>query len=109
MFFGNKTQQRSFTQEGDWIEARTNLKEKELHRLILAYLEEHHKSDDFIVAEKVTRADRKNYYYVKMKRQVRGETRPYNFELFFDQSGRIEKVNRPEELRNQYLLTVGYS
>ncbi|MCD4663951.1 MAG: PepSY-like domain-containing protein, partial [Bacteroidales bacterium] len=32
--------------------------------------------------------------------------RPYVFELFFNKSGNIQKVNRPEELKNQYLLTV---
>lgn len=95
-----------FKPDGIWVEARTKLNEKELHRLIQVYLIEHHKGDDFVTAEKVTRADRKDYFYVKMQRQVRGETRPYNFELFFDRAGQIQKVNRPEELRNQYLLTV---
>jgi hypothetical protein len=95
-----------FTPAGDWVEARAKLDEKELHRLILTYIEEHHKDDDFIIGEKVTRADRKDYFYIKMEREVRGESQPYVFELFFDRAGQIQQVNRPEVLRNQYLLTV---
>ncbi|GAB4322631.1 MAG: hypothetical protein Kow00127_15300 [Bacteroidales bacterium] len=95
-----------FTSDGEWIEARTSLKEKELHRLVQAYLIEHHKDDDFVLAEKVTRADRQDYTYVKMERFEKGQMRPYVFELYFDRSGKITKVDRPEALKNQYLLTV---
>lgn len=95
-----------FKPDGTWIETHVSYDEKELHRMVQAYLEEHHKDDDFIRAEKVTKADRTDYTYVKMERMERGQSKPYVFELFFDKAGQIQKVNRPQVLKNQYLLTV---
>ncbi len=95
-----------FLPNGDWIETRVEYKEKELYAPVVKYLYENHPKDEFIVGEKVTRADRKDYYYVVMERMVKGQNRPWVFELFFNKSGKIQKVIRPEELRSQYLLTV---
>jgi len=104
--FRGKMTQAWFKPDGSWIETRISYPEKELHRLIQSYLFEHHKNDEFILAEMVTNADKEDYTYVKMQQFERGQTRPYNFELFFNKSGQIQKVNRPDILRNQYLLTV---
>jgi len=95
-----------FLPNGKWVESRVEYEEKNLYVPVLKYIEENHWYDDLIIAEKVTRADRKDYYYVKMERQEKGQFRPYVFELFFDKSGKITKVIRPEELKSQYLLTV---
>ncbi|MCF8368254.1 MAG: PepSY-like domain-containing protein [Bacteroidales bacterium] len=95
-----------FLPNGKWIETRVQYKEKELYAAVVKYIEENHWNDDYIIGEKVTRADRKDYYYVKLERIEKGQFRPYVFELFFNKSGQIQKVKRPEELVSQYLLTV---
>ena len=95
-----------FLPNGKWVESRVKYKEKDLYKPVLAYIEQNHWDDNLIIAEKVTRKDRKDYYYVKLERNVKGQFRPFIFELYFDKSGKITKVIRPEELRNQYLLTV---
>ena len=95
-----------FLPDGSWVETRSEYDQKDLYGPILKYLDEHHKGDDYVIGEKVTRADRNDYYYVKMVRDEKGMEEPYEFELFFNKSGQIEKVNRPEVLVNQYLLTV---
>lgn len=95
-----------FLPNGKWIETRVSYPEKNLYRSVLLYIEENHWNDDYVIGEKVTRADRKDYYYVKLTRLEKGQFRPYVFELFFNKAGKIQKVNRPEELKSQYLLTV---
>ncbi|MEZ5198447.1 MAG: PepSY-like domain-containing protein [Bacteroidales bacterium] len=96
----------TFYPDGYWVETRVEYEEKNLYAPVLKYIEENHWDDDLIIAEKVTRNDRNDYYYVKMERFVKGQFRPYVFELFFDKSGKIKEVIRPQELKNQYLLTV---
>ena len=95
-----------FLPDGKWIETRVDYDVKDLYAPVLKYLAENHKNDKFVNAEKVTRSDRKDYYYVNLERYEKGQTRPYKFELFFNKSGKIQKVIRPEELKSQYLLTV---
>jgi hypothetical protein len=95
-----------FLPNGDWVETRAQYDEKDLYTPVVRYLEENHWYDDLIIAEKVTRADRQDYYYVKMERMEKGQFRPYVFELFFSKSGKIQEVRRPEVLKSQYLLTV---
>lgn len=101
-----KTTKAEFLPTGKWIESRVEYAEKELYTPVLRYIEENHWYDDFVIAEKVTRADRKDYYYVKLERMEKGQFKPYVFELFFSKSGQIKEVIRPEELKSQYLLTV---
>ncbi len=95
-----------FAEDGSWIESRVEYPEKDLYAPVLKYINENHWNDDFVIAEKVTRADRKDYYYVKLERSEKGQTRPYVFELYFDKSGNIQREDRPQILKNQYLLTV---
>lgn len=95
-----------FLENGKWVETRVEYKEKDLYKPVLSYILENHYYDDLIIAEKVTRADRNNYYYANLERMEKGQFRPYVFELFFNKTGKIQKVNRPAELKNQYLLTV---
>lgn len=95
-----------FLPNGKWIETRVALDVKDLYAPVIKYLAENHPNDKFVMAEKVTRSDRKDYYYVHVERFEKGMEKPYKFELFFNKSGQIQKVIRPEELKNQYLLTV---
>lgn len=95
-----------FLPDGKWIETRVANDVNDLYAPIVKYLSENHTKDKFVMAEKVTRYDRKNYYYVQVERFEKGMNKPYKFELFFNKSGQIQKVIRPEELKNQYLLTV---
>lgn len=95
-----------FLPNGKWYETRAEYKERELYAPVLKYINENHWGDEMVLAEKVTRADRKGYYYVKLERMDKGQFRPYVFHLYFSKAGIIQKVERPEELKNQYLLTV---
>lgn len=104
--YRGKPVKAEFLPNGSWVESRTQYGEKELYTPVLRYIEENHWYDDLIIAEKVTRADRKDYYYVRLERMEKGQFRPYVFELFFSKSGQIKEVRRPEELKSQYLLTV---
>ncbi len=93
-----------FYPDGKWIETRVKYEEKDLYAPVEKYIIENHYDDDLVIAEKVTRYDRKDYYYAKLTRK--GTFKPLVFELFFNKSGKITKVIRPESLRNEYLLTV---
>jgi len=95
-----------FLPNGKWVETRVKYKEKNLYQPVVLYIKENHWHDELIIAEKVTRADRKDYYYVKLERFEKGQSNPYVFELFFNKSGKIQRVERPQELKDQYLLTV---
>ncbi len=35
----------------------------------------------------------------------KGQTKPYKYELFFNKAGKLDKINRPEDLKKEYLLT----
>lgn len=104
--YREKPTKAEFLEDGSWVETRTQYEEKDLYRPVVRYIEENHWYDDLIIAEKVNRADRNDYYYLKMERYEKGQFRPYVFELFFSKSGQIQEVKRPEVLKNQYLLTV---
>ena len=105
-FYREAYTEAEFLPTGKWVETRVAQDVKNLYGPIIKYLAENHNNDKFVMAEKVTRADRKDYYYVQVERFEKGQENPYKFELFFNKSGQIQKVIRPEELRNQYLLTV---
>jgi len=104
--YRDRITQAEFLPNGDWVETRQVYDEKDLYPPVVKYIEENHWFDELIIAEKVTRHDRKDYYYVKLERMEKGQFRPYVFELFFSKTGKIERVERPEKLKNQYLLTV---
>lgn len=95
-----------FLPNGKWVETRIEYEEKNLYKPVVLYVEENHWDDDLIIAEKITRSDRKDYYYVKLERLEKGQIKPYVFELFFNKAGKIQRVERPQELKAQYLLTV---
>jgi hypothetical protein len=104
--FREKKTEAKFQSDGTWIETRVHYPEKELHKQVVTYLYDNHKNDVLVLAEVVTNADKEDYTYVRMQQFEKGQTRPYNFELYFNKSGQIEKVIRPDVLRNEYLLTV---
>jgi hypothetical protein len=95
-----------FLPNGKLLETKTTYKKKELYVPVLKYLDENYSSLDFIDALKVTRADRQYYYYVHLEQMEKGQSEPYKYELFFNKAGKIQKINRPEVLKSQYLLTV---
>jgi len=104
--FKEQRTRAKFNPDGRWFETRTEFLEKELYEPVLQYIEENHWFDELKIAEKVTTSDRQDYYYVKLERLQKGQTRPYVFELFFDKMGKLTKAIRDQELKNQFLLTV---
>jgi len=104
--YREKPTSAEFLPTGKLIETRTTYKKNELYVPVLKYIDENYSSLDFIDALKVTRADRQDYYYVHLEQMEKGQSEPYQYELFFNKSGKIQKINRPEVLKNQYLLTV---
>ncbi len=95
----------TYSPNGYWIETTTQLEEKELRSGITKYIYENHYSDDLDLAKRVQRYDKNDYFYVRMKRMEKGQFRPYFFELWFNRSGKIQKIKRPESLKSKYLLT----
>jgi hypothetical protein len=104
--FKEQKTKAEFLPDGTWIETRIEFKKKDLYEPVALYIEENHWFDDFIIAERITTADRKDFYYVKLERMQKGQMHPYVFELFFDKMGKLIKANRDQELKNQFLLTV---
>lgn len=105
-YYRERPTMAEFLPNGKWIETRVAYDVGDLYAPVIKYLAENHTNDKFVMAEKVTRSDRKDYYYVKTELFEKGMEKPYKFELFFNKSGQIQKVIRPEELKSQYLLTV---
>lgn len=95
-----------FLPNGKWQETKTTYEKNELYVPVLKYIDENYNSLDFIDAQKVTRADRQDYYYVHLEQMEKGQSEPYQYELFFNKAGKIQKINRPAVLKSQYLLTV---
>lgn len=95
-----------FLPSGKWIETQITYEKNALYVPVQKYIDENYSSLEFIDAKKVTRADRQDYYYVELEQMEKGQSAPYKYELFFNKAGKIQKINRPEVLKNQYLLTV---
>ena len=94
-----------YTANGEWQETKSNLNKEELYLPVLKYLDENYKDFNFIEAKKVTRSDKKDYYYVHLEQLEKEQTRPFKYELFFNKAGKLDKINRPEDLKEEFLLT----
>jgi hypothetical protein len=95
-----------FLPDGTWIETKVNYKKNELYVPVVKYLDEQYGNFDYVDGLKVTRADRQDYYYVHLELKEKDREAPWKFELYFNKSGKIQKIDRPEYFRSQYLLTV---
>ena len=95
-----------YTPKGYWLETMNDIPEKELRQSITDYIYKNHYEDDLVVARKIKTFDKKDYFYVKLKRMKRNQFHPYFFELWFDRRGVLEKIIRPKELKSEFLLTA---
>ena len=95
-----------YTPKGYWLETMNDIPEKELRQSIVDYIYKNHYEDDIVVARKIKTFDKKDYFYVKLKRMKRNQFHPYFFELWFDRRGILEKIIRPKELKSEFLLTA---
>ena len=85
-----------FSPKGVWIESKEIMDPKSLFRPIVNFIDIEYPGSKFIYGEKVTRADRENYYYAQITQKMKGVKDPPVTELFFDKVGRFEKVIEPE-------------
>lgn len=85
-----------FSPKGVWIESKEIMDPKSLFRPIENFIDMEYPGSKFIYGEKVTRADRENYYYAQITQKMKGVKDPPATELFFDKVGRFEKVIEPE-------------
>ena len=53
-----------YAANGEWQETKSNLNKDELYHPVLKYINENYKDFSFNEALKVTRSDKKDYYYV---------------------------------------------
>lgn len=104
--FRDKAFKAEFTPTGEWYQSRELLQNNSIYPPVMKYLNDNYPKNKIILAESVTRSDKKDFYYVAIAEKVKGVKEPYTIELFFDKSGKVYKINRPEELKDQYMLTV---
>jgi hypothetical protein len=102
----DKHTRAEFLPSGDWVMTREKLESRNLYPPVRNYLANNYAGDNIVLAERAVRADKKDFYYVQIEKRDKGKKEPYRFELFFDKSGKITEIIRPEELKSQYLLTV---
>lgn len=85
-----------FSPQGEWIQTTEIMDEKNIYRPVQNFIENEYPGSDFIYGEIITRADRENSYYVKIEEKIKGVKEVPPTELFFDKTGRFEKVISPE-------------
>lgn len=105
-FYRDKPTKAEFLPDGKWHQTSERLDEKTLYSPILRYLAENYGKSTILLAEKVTRADKNDFYHVKLEKEEHFTEDPLIFDLYFDKAGKIQEVKRPEISKNQYLLTV---
>jgi hypothetical protein len=85
-----------FTPKGDLVETREVMDPKNIYRPIESFIEEEYPGSKFEYGEKIIRADKDNSFYVQIIQKIKGVKDVPVTELFFDKTGRFEKVIQPE-------------
>jgi hypothetical protein len=99
-FYRGRANYAEFTSEGEWVMTITDLDTKSLYPPIQRYLDENFKRDKVILAEKATKADRNDYYYLQVEQKDPETKETHIIELFFDKTGRIEQAKLPEGIND---------
>jgi len=95
-FMDDKNIKAEFSPKGEWIESIEIMDPKFVYRPIQSFIDVEYPGSKFIYGEKITRNDRNNSYYVQIVQKMKGIKDPPVTELFFDKTGRFEKVIQPE-------------
>ncbi len=95
-FMDNVQIKAEFTPTGEWIESKEIMDPKSLFRPIENFIEQEFPGSKFTYGEQVIKADKNNYYYVQIEEKIKGIKDIPPTELFFDKTGRFEKVIKPE-------------
>ena len=79
-----------FTDSADWVVTVAQLDVKSLYAPIQRTLDREYPDYKPIYAEKATRKDRQDYYYVELVGKKK-DTDPHKLGLFFDKTGRLKE------------------
>lgn len=85
-----------YSASGAWILTKEEMLPDYIYAPVQRYLETEYPRYDIKYAEKITRADRINTFYVEVFQRVKGVSEPPVTQLFFDNTGRIERANTPQ-------------
>lgn len=82
---------------GAWNLTKEEMLPGYIYAPVQRYIETEYSSFEVKYAEKITRADRNNSYYVEVFRKARGVKDPPVTQLFFDNTGRIMRAIQPQQ------------
>ena len=95
-FMGDLFREVHFSKDGEWLMSKEEMDPDRIYSPVSRYiLEEYDKSYSLEYAEKITRNDRSSNYYVELSQKIRGLDENPITKLYFDKTGRIEKVEEP--------------
>ncbi len=96
-FMGDLLREVHFSKDGEWLMSREEMDPDRIYAPVMRYVtEEYDRSYSLEYAEKITRNDRSSNYYVELSQKIRGLDYNPVTKLFFDKTGRIEKVEEPD-------------
>lgn len=98
--FRDRLSYAEYTPEGEWLMTVVDKDINNIYPPIDRYLKEHYKKDKILFIEKATKKDRKDYYYIQVSRKIKGVKEPFIIELYFNKTGKIEEVIKPDELKD---------
>ena len=105
-FMGEKNIKAEFSPKGIWIESKEIMNPKSLYRPVENFIDQEFPGSKFVYGEKITRKDKNNSFYVQIVQKMKGVKDPPVTELFFDKTGRFEKVIQPEIPEDQDEVNV---
>lgn len=85
-----------YTATGTWIQTKEEMYPDAIYAPVQKYLDTEYSRHEVAYAEKVTRADRNNSYYVEVLVRERGVKDPPVTQLFFDNTGRVTRAIQPQ-------------
>ena len=95
-FMDEKQIKAEFSPKGEWIESREMIDPKSVYRPIENFINMEFPGSKFIYGEKIIRADKQDSYYTQIEEKIKGVKNMPPTELFFDKTGRFEKIVKPE-------------
>lgn len=102
-FQGDMQRYVFFSKDGQWVMSKEEMPPDAMYSPILRFINEEY-SNEFRIdyAEKTTKNDRSTSYYVELSQQIRGLEYDPITSLYFDKTGRLEKVESPEIPMEEY-------
>jgi len=85
-----------YAKNGEWVMSKEEMAPERLYAPISRFLTLEYPGYRLEYAEKVSKPDRYISYYVEVSEKVRGVSEPLITRMYFDKTGKIEKVEEPD-------------